>query len=204
MTKSLIVCVAVALAAGMSSARLTAEEVKPAADSAAPLNLPKMLETLGFEPREASTSTGGKGYEISNMRGGREIAVVLSVSADGRFLQIESPLKEQGAPKREAAETYLKLLTFNYDGGLNMFAIHGDRLVLARKLPTAGLTPVTVRKAIDSLDGDVRTTTAAWDVPALAPASSGVMSAASGGGMTGGTAGGVTHLRPSPFQVQKP
>jgi hypothetical protein len=202
MTKSLIVCAALALVAGISGARLSADEVKPAAGSAAPLDLPKMLETLGFEPREIATPAGGKGYEISNLRRGREIAVLLRVSADGRYLEIEAPLKEQGAPQREAAEAYLKLLTFNKDGGLNMFAIHGGKLVLARKLDTAGLTPAMVRKAIDSLDGDVRTTTANWDVPALAPAN-GPTTAASGD-TAGGSPGGVTHLSPSPFQVPKP
>jgi len=204
MTKSLIVCMALALAAGMSSARLSAEEVKPAAASAAPLDLPKMLETLGFEPREASNAAGGRGYEVRNMRGGREVALVLSVSADGRYLQLEAPLTEQGTPKREAAEAYLKLLAFNYEGGLNMFAIHGDRLVLTRRLETADLKPAAVRKAFDSIDGDVRTTVASWDVPALAPAASGPTvngptSASSGGKAGDEVAGGVTHLRPSPF-----
>jgi hypothetical protein len=204
MTKSFFVCVAVALAAGMLPARLSAQEVKPAAGSATPLNLPKMLETLGFEPREASTPAGSRGCEISNMRGGREIVVVLRVSADGRYLEIEAPLTEQGTPKREAAEAYLKLLAFNYDGGLNMFAIHGDRLVLTRRLETAGLKPAVVRKALDSIDGDVRTTTAHWDVPALSPASSGPASAGPTTAAAAAPAGGVTHLRPSPFQIEMP
>jgi hypothetical protein len=204
MDKSLIVCVAVALAAQSFATRLAADEVKPAAGSTAPLDLPNMLEMLGFEPRQVASPSGGVAVEIRNVRGTRETVILLSLSTDGRRLQITAPLKQGIASSREASEAYLRLLGYHYDNGLNVFALHGERLVLSRSLSTAGLTPATVRKAIDSIDGDLRATAVHWDVPALDPASN---PATPSGPITAGNAGPageVTHLSPSPFRIEKP
>jgi uncharacterized protein (TIGR03067 family) len=130
-------------------------------------SLDRMLEKLGYETKPLDKVF----TQVTIERPGWTSRLRVSLSADGTRIWIDAWFVTVTRPEDVPAATWRRLMAKNEDTSPAAFSFNpvNKRVYLSHSLPNEGVTPVSLRKEIEFLDGWVEKTYDLWKLSNFVP-----------------------------------
>jgi hypothetical protein len=120
------------------------------------LNIKPTLENMGFETKDL----GNNIYEIVTNQG-TVVPMTVSLSTDESRIWLTSFFGDKDLAGY-TADKLVKLLQSNWATGVSFFALDGNKLKMTRPVENRNVTPVLLRKEIESQARSVNNTQSLW------------------------------------------
>lgn len=141
----------------------------PASQVGAPLSeesLQQMLENLGYEPKESTSDSGHKSYQITVVRGTWTIYVTFDLSTDKSYVWLSSFFGAVPNPDQTSPAPLFTLLAKNNDIWPSYFVYvpSSKGLWMYRPLANNGVKPATLRNTLETFMSNIQDTADDWDM----------------------------------------
>jgi hypothetical protein len=120
-------------------------------------SLRPMLENMGYEVNELSPNN----YEVS-VTITYKVYMAVAFSPDESRIWLTTFFYDKN-PASYTNDKLIKLLQANWTTGASVFALDGTKLKMTRPVENRNLTPVILRKEIESQARSVESTEAIWE-----------------------------------------
>jgi hypothetical protein len=120
-------------------------------------NLKSTLENMGFETKDLGADT----YQIT-INQGSVVPMSVSLSTDESRIWLITFFGDRVLANL-ASDKLVKLLQSNFNTGVSFFALNGNKLEMLHPIENRNITPVLLRKEIESQARSVGNTTALWN-----------------------------------------
>jgi hypothetical protein len=120
------------------------------------LNLKTTLENMGFETKDLGAST----YQIT-LNQGTVIPMSVSLSTDESRIWLITFFTDK-ALTSYSADKLIKLLQSNWSTGVSFFVLNGNKLEMLHPVENRNITPILLRKEIESHARSVTNTETLW------------------------------------------
>lgn len=120
-------------------------------------NLKATLENLGFETKDL----GADSYQIT-LTQGATVPISVSLSQDGSRIWLITFFGEK-VLSNYTSDKLIKFLQSNRNMGVSFFALNGNKLQMLHPIENRNITPVILRKEIESQTRNVSSTILLWN-----------------------------------------